>query len=171
MSIGTLALADSCGSGTHSHEMQKDAKSAMHHAHEGLPNIVETAVAAGSFETLVTAVKAAELADVLSSPGPFTVFAPTDEAFAALPEGTLAALLEDQDALTKVLTYHVVPGALMATHVVKSEKLASVQGEKIDVMAGDHVMIDQAKVVQADIKASNGVIHVIDSVILPPSMR
>ena len=136
--------------------------------------IVDVAVEAGSFETLVTAVKAAGLVDVLSSDGPFTVFAPTDEAFAALPDGTLEALLEDTDALKAVLTYHVISGKVMAKDVMAAQQVRpeTVQGEALNVRVMDGgVSVNDARVVQADIEASNGVIHVIDSVVLPPSLR
>lgn len=133
-------------------------------------NIVETAVAAGSFNTLVAAVQAAGLVDTLSSPGPFTVFAPTDEAFAKLPEGTVANLLkpENKDQLVAVLTYHVVPGKVMSGDIAgKMLDVDTVQGQSIKVNATDGVMINNASVVQADIGTDNGVIHVIDTVILP----
>lgn len=131
-------------------------------------NIVETAVAAGQFETLVTAVKAADLVETLSGEGPFTVFAPTDSAFAKIPQADLEALLADKDALTGVLTYHVVPGKVMAADVVGLSEAETVQGSTVDISVdGETVMIDGAKVVQTDIETSNGVIHVIDSVIMP----
>ncbi|MBP1910203.1 fasciclin domain-containing protein [Methanolobus bombayensis] len=134
-------------------------------------NIVETAVAAGSFDTLVTAVQAAGLAETLSGEGPFTVFAPTDEAFAALPEGTLDELLEDEEALTSVLTYHVVAGKAMSGDLSDMMVLETLQGEEVTIYITDgNVMVNDANVVQADIETSNGVIHVIDKVILPPSM-
>ncbi len=134
-------------------------------------NIVETAVAAGSFDTLVTAVQAAGLAETLSGEGPFTVFAPTDEAFAALPEGTLDGLLEDEEALASVLTYHVVAGKAMSGDLSDMMVLETVQGEEVTIYITDgNVMVNDANVVQADIETSNGVIHVIDKVILPPSM-
>jgi uncharacterized surface protein with fasciclin (FAS1) repeats len=133
-------------------------------------DIVETAIAAGSFETLVAAVKAAGLVETLQGDGPFTVFAPTDEAFAKLPAGTVESLLkpENRDKLIAVLTYHVVPGRLMAKDVVGEKYLKSVQGQKIKVsLKGDSAMVDDARIVKTDIETSNGVIHVIDSVILP----
>ncbi|WP_440951888.1 fasciclin domain-containing protein [Methanococcoides sp. FTZ1] len=134
-------------------------------------DIVDTAVNAGSFNTLVQAVQAAGLEETLRSEGPFTVFAPTDEAFAALPEGTLEALLEDEEALAAVLTYHVVAGEVMAADVAGLESAETVQGESvIFTVTDDGVMVNDANVVQADIEASNGVIHVIDKVLLPPSM-
>lgn len=133
-------------------------------------DIVDTAVGAGSFNTLVAAVKAAGLVDTLKSKGPFTVFAPTDEAFAKLPEGTIANLLkpENKDQLVAILTYHVVAGKVMASDVVKVSSAETVNGKAAVVKVNDAgVMIDNAKVVATDIETSNGVIHVIDSVILP----
>ena len=132
-------------------------------------NIVETAVDAGSFETLVAAVKAAGLVETLSGPGPLTVFAPTDEAFANLPDGTLDELLkpENRDRLTAILTYHVVPGRVDAATVSGLSNATTVNGQRVDVSADDGVMIDGAKVVQADIDCDNGIIHVIDEVLLP----
>ncbi len=131
-------------------------------------NIVETAVAAGQFDTLVTAVKEAGLVETLSGEGPFTVFAPTDEAFAKIPEADLNALLADKDALTSVLTYHVVAGKVKATDVVNLSEAETVQGSTVDITVdGDTVKIDDATVIKTDIETSNGVIHVIDSVIMP----
>jgi uncharacterized surface protein with fasciclin (FAS1) repeats len=133
-------------------------------------DIVETAVGAGKFKTLVTAVKAAGLVDTLKGAGPFTVFAPTDEAFAKLPRETLDALLKDKKALAAVLTYHVVPGKVMAADAAKRKSLKTVQGEPLKVGAGDgKVMIGGANVIRADIVCKNGVIHVIDTVLLPPA--
>ena len=129
-------------------------------------DIVDVAVKAGSFNTLVTAVKAAGLVDTLKGPGPFTVFAPTDEAFAKLPKATLDALLKDKAALTKVLTYHVVAGKVMAADV-KAGKVKTVQGQELTVATTGSVTVDGAKVTATDIAASNGVIHVIDTVMLP----
>ena len=130
-------------------------------------DIVDTAVGAGSFNTLVKAVQAAGLVDTLKGEGPFTVFAPTDEAFAKLPAGTLDSLLQDKAALTKVLTYHVVPGKVMVADV-KPGEAKTVQGQSVKLStAGGKVMVDGATVVATDVVASNGVIHVIDSVILP----
>lgn len=131
------------------------------------PNIVETAVSAGSFKTLVTAVKAAGLAETLSGKGPFTVFAPTDEAFAKLPEGTVEKLLEDKEQLTAVLTYHVVAGEVPAAEVVKLKKAKTLQGGYVHIDATDGVRVNDAKVVKADIRTSNGIIHVIDTVLIP----
>lgn len=130
-------------------------------------DIVDTAASAGSFNTLVTAVKAAGLVDTLKGPGPFTVFAPTDEAFAKIPKAQLDALLKDKAALTKVLTYHVVPGKVMAADV-KPGSVKTVQGSNLTVStAGGAVKVDSAKVVKTDIAADNGVIHVIDTVVMP----
>lgn len=129
-------------------------------------DIVETAVAAGSFKTLATALTAAGLIDTLKGPGPFTVFAPTDAAFAKIPKADLDALLKDKAKLTAVLTYHVVPGKVMAANV-KAGKVKTVQGSEITVTTANGVMVDGAKVTAVDIAADNGVIHVIDSVIMP----
>lgn len=133
-------------------------------------DIVDTAVSAGSFKTLVAAVQAAGLVDTLKGVGPFTVFAPTDEAFAALPAGTVENLLkpENKDQLIAVLTYHVIPGKVMSGDIAgKTLEVKTVQGSMVVVNATNGVMIDGATVVAADIGASNGVIHVIDQVILP----
>jgi len=129
-------------------------------------DIVDTAVKAGQFNTLATALKAAGLVDTLKGKGPFTVFAPTDEAFAKIPKADLDALLKDKARLTAVLTYHVVPGAVMAKDV-KAGAVRTVQGGSIMVKTDGGVMVDNAKVVKTDIVADNGVIHVIDSVIMP----
>ena len=133
-------------------------------------DIVETAVAAGSFNTLAAALTAAGLVETLQSEGPFTVFAPTDEAFAALPEGTVESLLkpENIDQLRAVLTYHVVAGKVKAADVVNLTEATSVQGDTIAITVADSgVKVDQANVITTDVMASNGVIHVIDQVILP----
>jgi len=133
-----------------------------------LKDIVDTAVEAGSFTTLVTAVEAAGLVDTLKGEGPFTVFAPTDAAFAALPEGALDGLLADIPALTDVLLYHVVSGKVMAADVVNLSSATTVQGSDLTITVEDGaVMINDALVVTADIETSNGVIHVIDAVLLP----
>lgn len=132
-----------------------------------MPTIVDIAVQAGSFKTLVQAVQAAGLVETLSGEGPFTVFAPTDEAFAQIPQDTLQAVLADKEKLTAILTYHVVPGKLMAADVVRSTQLQTVQGQSITVSTEGGVRVDNANVVQTDIEADNGVIHVIDRVIMP----
>ena len=130
-------------------------------------DIVDTAVSAGQFNTLAKALTEAGLVDTLKGKGPFTVFAPTDEAFAKLPAGTLEALLKDKSKLTAVLTYHVVAGKVMAADVVKLSEAKTVQGQDIKITTMGGVMVNDAHVVTADVMASNGVIHVIDRVILP----
>lgn len=131
-------------------------------------DIVDTAVSAGQFKTLVAAVQAADLVDTLKGKGPFTVFAPTDEAFAKVPKETLNKLLNDKKALTAVLTYHVVPGKVMASDVVKLDTARTVQGKALAIETGKgQVMINGVKIIKTDIICSNGVIHVIDAVILP----
>ncbi|CUH79949.1 fasciclin domain-containing protein [Tropicibacter naphthalenivorans] len=132
-------------------------------------DIVDTAKGAGQFETLLAAATAAGLVDTLKGEGPFTVFAPTDEAFAALPEGTVENLLkpENKDQLTQILTYHVIPGKVMSTDLADDMKAATVEGSEITIDLDNGVMVDNASVVTADIEASNGVIHVIDGVIMP----
>jgi len=131
-------------------------------------DIVDTAVEAGSFNTLVTAVTEAGLVETLKGEGPFTVLAPTDEAFARIPEEELQALLADKEALTRVLTYHVVPGKVMAADVAGMSTAETVEGGMLTISSkGDGVQIDNANVVQADVEASNGVIHVIDAVMMP----
>jgi len=130
-------------------------------------NIVETAIQAGSFNTLVAAVKAASLVDTLSGSGPFTVFAPTDEAFAKLPHGVLEGLLADIGKLREILSYHVVPGKVMAAEVVTLHSAKTVQGRSLTFSNHSGVKLDDAKVIQTDIQCSNGVIHVIDSVVVP----
>mgnify|MGYP003606507482 FL=1 len=151
----TIVQADNCGA-SHNTKITKD--------------IVDTAVDAGSFGTLVAAVQAAGLVDTLKSEGPFTVFAPTDEAFAKLPEGTVANLLKPENLaqLQAILTYHVVAGKVMAADVVKLTSAPTVQGKSVTIaVTEDGVTVDNAKVIKTDIETSNGVIHVIDSVILP----
>ena len=130
-------------------------------------DIVDTAVSAGQFKTLVKAVQEAGLVETLKGTGPFTVFAPTDEAFAKLPAGALEALLQDKQKLAAVLTYHVVPGRVTAAQV-KPGQVKTVQGQSLTVSTkGGNVQVDNARVVKTDVMASNGVIHVIDSVVLP----
>jgi uncharacterized surface protein with fasciclin (FAS1) repeats len=134
-------------------------------------DIVDTAVAAGQFKTLASAIQAAGLVDTLKGDGPFTVFAPTDEAFAKLPAGTVENLLkpENKDQLVAILTYHVVPGKVEAAEVVTMDEAKSVNGKMVDIkVKGDTAMVNDAKVTKTDIAASNGVIHVIDTVIMPP---
>ncbi|MBA6223066.1 fasciclin domain-containing protein [Colwellia sp. MB02u-18] len=157
--VASLAFMPAAFAGHHNegdHGMKKD--------------IVDVAAENGSFNTLVAAIKAAGLVDTLKGEGPFTVFAPTDEAFAKLPEGTVEMLLEpeNKDKLASILTYHVVSGKVMSTDVVKIDSATSVQGEMLMVEVVDgNVMINNAKVIMADVKASNGVIHVIDTVLMP----
>ena len=131
-------------------------------------SILDTAAAAGTFTTLIAAVEAAGLTETLSGEGPFTVFAPTDEAFAALPAGTVEALLADPEALAKILTYHVIAGQVLSTDLTNMMEAATVNGATVMIMTEGGVMVNDAKVTTADIMASNGVIHVIDKVIMPP---
>ena len=146
---------------------------AGHHAKEAKSkDIVETAVAAGQFNTLAAALEAADLVDTLKGDGPFTVFAPTDAAFAKLPEGTVESLLkpENRDQLIAILTYHVVPGKVKAADVVKLSEATTVNGQDVAITVADSgVQVDNANVIKTDIGASNGVIHVIDTVIIPAS--
>lgn len=147
-----------------------DHHGGMKHSMAKSSDIVDVAIANGSFTTLVTAVKAAGLVDTLKSEGPFTVFAPTDAAFAKIPAATLNALLADKAALANVLTYHVVAGKVMAADVVTLSEATTVQGQNVMIEVRDgKVFIDSAQVVITDVAASNGVIHVIDTVILPKS--
>lgn len=132
-----------------------------------MANIVATAQSAGTFKTLVAAVTAAGLAETLSSPGPFTVFAPNDAAFAKLPAGTVEALLTDIPKLRKILTYHVVAGDVRATEVVKLHDAKTVEGSNVHIHANGGVKINEANVIATDIACDNGVIHVVDSVLLP----
>lgn len=160
-SVG-LALALALVSSPLAQAGQDGAMSAMAET-----DIVDTAVAAGDFKTLVTALQAAGLVDTLKSDGPFTVFAPTDEAFAKIPASDLTALLADKEKLTKVLTYHVVPGNVTAADVAGLTSAKTVEGQSIDIDTSNGVRVDGAKVVKADVMASNGVIHVIDRVMMP----
>jgi uncharacterized surface protein with fasciclin (FAS1) repeats len=167
-SIGTAALAALFAVGFAA------ASLAGHHEKKGAApmggaqkDLVEVAVAAGSFDTLVAAVKAAGLVETLEGEGPYTLFAPTDEAFAKIPKADLDALLADREKLAAVLTYHVVPGRVMAADVTKLRSAKTVQGQSVTIDTSNGVKIDGASVIQTDIEASNGVIHVIDTVILP----
>lgn len=152
--LATTALAAPAFAGSHA-SMEK--------------NIVETAEEAGTFSTLIAAVEAAGLAETLTGEGPFTVFAPTDEAFAALPEGTVDELLmeENRDQLVAILTYHVVPGAVMSGDLTDGMEATTVEGSDVTIMTEGGVTVEGASVTTADIEASNGVIHVIDTVIMP----
>jgi uncharacterized surface protein with fasciclin (FAS1) repeats len=133
-------------------------------------SIVATAEAAGDFTTLLAAVEAAGLVETLEGEGPYTVFAPTDDAFAALPEGTVEGLLEDPEALSDILLYHVVPGEVTSDQVVTLESATTAQGSDVSIrVEGDSVFVNDAQVIMTDIQASNGVIHVIDAVLLPPA--
>lgn len=132
-----------------------------------MADIVDTAVSAGSFSTLVAAVKAAGLVDTLKGTGPFTVFAPTDDAFAKLPAGTVDSLLKDVPKLKEILTYHVVSGKVMAADVSKLTKATTVQGSDVKIDASSGVKINDATVTTADVAADNGVIHIIDTVLIP----
>ncbi len=136
-------------------------------AHRSKADIVDTAVSAGSFKTLAAALQAAGLVDTLKGAGPFTVFAPTDEAFAKLPAGTVEALLKDIPKLKAILTYHVVAGKVEAKDVVQLAKAATINGQDLVIGTSEGVTINNAKVIKADIQAKNGVIHVIDTVLLP----
>ena len=167
--LATVAVADECPLAA---AQKAKAKAQTVAFNAEAKDIVDTAVAAGSFKTLVAAVQAAGLVETLKGAGPFTVFAPTDDAFAKLPAGTVEMLLkpENKEKLVAVLTYHVVAGKVMAADVVKLTEAPTVQGSKVKVkVEGGTVMIDSAKVVKTDILTSNGVIHVINAVILPPT--
>jgi len=163
LAISVAAYAGSCKDDAKSQTTQQVAAKKP-------ADIVDTAASVEDFSTLVTAVKAAGLVETLKGDGPFTVFAPTNDAFAKLPKGTVENLLkpENKDKLVSILTYHVVPGKVMAKDVVKLSSAKTVQGSTVDIKVKDGtVMIDNAKVVKADVETSNGVIHIIDAVILP----
>ena len=148
------------------------ASAQSHSTHQASKDIVQTAVGAGTFNTLVAAVKAAGLVETLQGKGPFTVFAPTDAAFAKLPAGTVENLLANPDKLAKILTYHVVPGKVMAADIVKAKRATpkTANGGTLNVVVNDgRVLVNDANVVTADVVASNGIIHVIDTVLLPTS--
>ena len=132
-----------------------------------MADIVDTAINAGSFETLVAAVKAADLVDTLKGKGPFTLFAPNDDAFAKLPKGTVDKLLDDVPKLKKILTYHVVSGKVMAADVSKMKSAKTVEGSEVKIDASKGVKVNDATVSKADVKADNGVIHIIDTVLMP----
>ena len=158
--VELLAASGNCGAKKVAH--RSGARADM--------DIVDTAVSAGSFKTLVAAVKAAGLLETLKGDGPFTVFAPTDEAFAKIPKATIESLLkpENRDKLVKILTYHVVPGRVLAGDVVKMKSARTVQGSEVHIKSGPGgVMINNSKVLKTDIDTSNGVIHVIDTVLMP----
>ncbi len=158
--ISTILMVGVCLAGSNSMDASKDASSAA--------DIVDTAVAAGNFQTLVSAVEEAGLVDTLKGEGPFTVFAPTDEAFAKIPQDQLESLLANKTQLTAVLTYHVVAGKVMSTDLTDDMAVATVQGENVTINLDEgSVMVNDAKVVQADIECSNGVVHAIDTVLMP----
>ena len=149
-----------CLAGSNSMDASKEESSAA--------DIVDTAVAAGNFQTLVSAVEAAGLVDTLKGEGPFTVFAPTDVAFAKIPQEQLESLLENKTQLTAVLTYHVIAGKVMSTDLTDDMAVATVQGDNVTInLDEDGVMVNDAKVVQADIECINGVVHAIDTVLMP----
>ena len=164
----SAAVVAGCGPQAESHGGHQHGPSCSHDG-EAKPDIVDTAVAAGSFDTLVTALRAAELVETLKAPGPYTVFAPTDEAFDKLPHGTVEALLADKEKLTAVLLYHVVPGKVTASEVVELDEAETAGGQHLPIRAmHGEVHVGSARVTQTDIMASNGVIHVIDTVLIPP---
>ena len=162
-------LVDGALAGKRCSHWTASANSACTNESHAVKDIVDTAVATGKFKTLAAALKAADLVDTLKGDGPFTVFAPTDEAFAKVPAGTIDELLkpENKEKLARILTYHVVPGRVMAADVVKLSNAKTVEGSEVNIKVNDgHVKVNDANVVKTDIAASNGVIHVIDAVIL-----
>lgn len=178
LALAVLLVAAACGSDDDDDSSSTDESSEAaaeseaseeEMSDEEMSDIVDTAVAAGDFTTLVAAIEAAGLADTLKGEGPFTVFAPTDEAFAALPEGTVEGLLEDTEALTGVLTYHVVDGEVPAETVVTLDSAETLNGQSvtIEVIDGGVVLNGEANVIVTDIQTSNGIIHVIDAVLIP----
>ncbi len=176
--LGLLAASMTAAAGSYGNSGMKSTDGSYSSMEAPAPaktyrsDIVDIAINAGSFDTLVAAVKAAGLVDTLKGEGPFTVFAPTDEAFAKIPKAKLDALLADKNALTAVLTYHVVPGKIMSSDLIEKRLVSAktVQGQAVDIDARASVKVNNANVVQADIVGTNGVIHVIDSVILPPDL-
>ncbi len=175
LAVVALASQSSAGTCQGSKYKQTSAQAACDSAQERTAyrpvqtDIVDTAAGADDFKTLVAAVKAAGLVDALKGKGPFTVFAPTDEAFAKLPKGTVEALLKDKEKLAKILTYHVVKGNVTSKDVAKLNSAGSLQGAFLRIDASKGVRVNDAKVITADLRASNGVIHVIDAVLLPPA--
>ncbi|MEM9271622.1 MAG: fasciclin domain-containing protein [Cyanobacteria bacterium P01_F01_bin.143] len=167
LAAGTIS-APVVMAGMNDHSNKQAAEESLTVATENQQTIVDIATSAGSFDTLTAALEAADLVNVLEGDGPFTVFAPTDEAFAALPEGTLEELLkpENKDQLVKILTYHVVSGAVLSTDLEPGQ-VPTVEGSDVEIKLGEEVQVNDAQVVKADIEASNGVIHVIDKVIIP----
>jgi len=167
MILGALALVAAPAAAQDSPSSMKITSAKAAESAQATMNIVEVAASAGTFNTLLTAAKAAGLAETLASGGPFTVFAPTDEAFAALPAGTVDALLKDTEKLKAILLYHVVSGTVMAKDVAGLTKATTLQGGDLKIDTSHGVMINDAMVVKADVAASNGVIHVINKVLLP----
>ena len=157
--ISTVLLVGLCMAGSNSMDAKTETATEM--------DIVDTAVAAGSFNTLVSALEAAGLVDTLKGEGPFTVFAPTDEAFAKIPEDQIQALLANKTQLTEILTYHVVAGDVMSTDLENGMQVETLQGGNLSIDTTEGVMVNDAKVVQADIECTNGVIHAIDTVLMP----
>ena len=157
--ISTVLLVGLCMAGSNSMDAKTETATEM--------DIVDTAVSAGSFNTLVSALEAAGLVDTLKGEGPFTVFAPTDEAFAKIPEDQIQALLANKTQLTEVLTYHVVAGSVMSTDLENGMQIETLQGGNLSINTTEGVMVNDAKVVQADIECTNGVIHAIDTVLMP----
>lgn len=167
--IGSLSLMVACGGSQSAKPAVAEATNAAKAEVAASGTIVDIAATNGSFNTLVTAIKAAGLVDTLSGEGPFTVFAPTDEAFAKLPPGALDSLIADKDQLTQVLTYHVVSGKVPASAVAGLSSATTLQGGELPVDTSDGVKVGEATVVTTDIEASNGIIHVIDTVLIPGS--
>lgn len=132
-----------------------------------MKNLVETAINAGKFKTLIIALREAGLYDILSSEGPYTIFAPTDEAFSKLPDGTIENLLKDKEKLTAILTYHVIANRVFSKDVTSLQKANTINGKQVKIEAGTKVKIDNARIIKSDIKCTNGVIHIIDEVLLP----
>jgi uncharacterized surface protein with fasciclin (FAS1) repeats len=157
IAVALFLTAPFANAGNHGHKAEEPQQ----------PNLISVAREAGNFTTLLAAIDAAGLTETLEGEGPFTVFAPTDAAFAALPEGAVEGLLDDPEALTAVLTYHVVAGKTLAAEVTALDSVTTLQGGSLDVSTADGVKIGGATVVAADITASNGVIHVIDAVLIP----
>jgi uncharacterized surface protein with fasciclin (FAS1) repeats len=132
-----------------------------------LKNLVETAINAGTFKTLIIALREAGLYDILSSEGPFTIFAPTDEAFSKLPNGTIEKIMKDKEKLTDILTYHIIPNRVFSKDVNSLQKADTINGKQVKIKTGNNVKIDNAKIIKSDIKCTNGVMHIIDEVLLP----
>ena len=132
-----------------------------------MKNLVETAINAGTFKTLIIALREAGLYDILSSEGPFTIFAPTDEAFSRLPNGTIEKIMKDKEKLTDILTYHIIPNRVFSKDVNSLQKADTINGKQVKIKTGNNIKIDDAKIIESDIKCTNGVMHIIDEVLLP----